>query len=264
MSVHTVMSARELRMAARRGVWTGNTAGHCPEAVIANVVILPADVALDFVAFCLRNPRSCPLIEILPAGDPEPRLSCPGGDIRTDLARYRVIRRGGDPQVLRDITELWQPDLVTFVLGCSATFERAMAEAGVSMRFHQGGGHAPTYITQVPSFPAGAFQGTMVVSMRPILAAQLPLVFEISARYPHAHGVPVHVGDPARLGIDLARPDYGRPIEIAPDEVPVYWACGVTGQVAAESAGLALMITHDPGAMLATDLPREAVRTGIW
>jgi len=251
-------SPAAVRLAARDGRWEGSTAGHCPQHQQANLVILPAAEAAEFASFCSRNPKPCPVIEITPPGDPEPRLSAPGADLRTDVPGYRVYRRGAPVEKRPDIRELWRDDLVAFLLGCSFTFEHALAEAGVELRHVKRFTTVPMFVSSLRCVAAGRFAGPMVVTMRPIKSRQLPLVLQLSARYPHAHGSPVHVGDPALIGIrDLARPDYGDRVDMEPDDVPVFWACGVTPQAIAQEASPELMITHEPGRMFLTDLPRE-------
>jgi uncharacterized protein YcsI (UPF0317 family) len=253
-----ITSAAEMRGAARRGEWRGSTGGHCPAYQQANLVILPKEAAAEFAAFCTRNPKPCPILEITPPGDPEPARSAPGADLRTDLPGYRVYRRGELAEQRGDIRDLWRDDLVAFLLGCSLTFEHALIEAGVRVRNVECGTLVPMFVSSLPCRPAGRFHGPMVVTMRPIPEAQVQLVGELSARYPHAHGAPVHVGVPEAIGIaDLGRPDYGDPVAIHPDEVPVFWACGVTPQAVALEARPELMITHEPGMMFLTDLPRE-------
>jgi uncharacterized protein YcsI (UPF0317 family) len=247
-----------MRAAARSGEWRGSTGGYCPAYQQANLVILPKDEAADFAAFCTRNPKPCPLIEITPPGDPEPARSAPGADLRTDLPGYRVYRCGELVEQRGEIRDLWRDDLVAFLLGCSLTFEHALIEAGVGVRNVQAGTLVPMFISNLACRPAGRFHGSMVVTMRPIPEAQVQLARDVSARYPHAHGAPLHAGSPATLGIvDLARPDYGDPVTILPDEVPVFWACGVTPQAVALKARPELMITHEPGIMFLTDLPRD-------
>ena len=253
-----ITAPAEMRAAARRGDWRGTTGGHCPAYQQANLVILPKEAAAEFAAFCTRNPKPCPILEITPPGDPEPARSAPGADLRTDLPGYRVYRRGELAEQRSDIRDLWRDDLVAFLLGCSLTFEHALMEAGVSVRNVECGTLVPMFVSSLACRPAGRFHGPMVVTMRPIPEAQIKLVGELSARYPHAHGAPIHIGAPEAIGIaDLGRPDYGDPVAIHPDEVPVFWACGVTPQAVALRARPDLMITHEPGIMFLTDLPRE-------
>jgi len=253
----------ELRRLCRRGEWRLTTAGHCPAHQQANLVLLPAAYAAEFAAFCSRNPKPCPVIEITPPGEWEPKLSAPGADLRTDLPGYRVYLRGELAERRPQIGELWRDDLVGFLLGCSHTFEHALAEAGVRVAHVECGTTVPMFITNRRCRDAGRFRGPLVVTMRPIQPAQVPLVLELSARYPHAHGSPVHLGDPAAIGIgDLQKPDFGDPVPMADGELPVFWACGVTPQAVAREAKPELMITHEPGQMLVTDLPREAAPGG--
>jgi len=182
----------------------------------------------------------------------------PGADLRTDLPGYRVYRRGKLVEQRGEIRELWRDDLVAFLLGCSLTFEHALIEAGVCVRNVERGTLVPMFVSNLPCRPAGRFHGPMVVTMRPIPEAQIQLVGELCARYPHAHGAPLHAGTPQAIGIvDLGRPDYGDPVAIHPGEVPVFWACGVTPQAVALETRPELMITHEPGIMFLTDLPRE-------
>ncbi|MDQ2923069.1 MAG: putative hydro-lyase [Candidatus Dormibacteraeota bacterium] len=259
-----VHSPAALRAQARAGKWRGTTAGHCPAYQQANLVVLPSKYAADFAAFCSRNPKPCPLVEILPPGESEPILSAAAADIRTDVPAYRVYRDGKLAERLTDVRQLWTDDLVSFLLGCSHTFEHALIDAGVEIRHIACGTTVPMFVSSLRCLPAGRFHGPLVVTLRPIKQEQLGLVLELSARYPHAHGSPVHVGDPARIGItDLDHPDYGDPVEIRPGEIAAFWACGVTPQAVAAEARPELMITHEPGQMFVTDLPREAA-PGSW
>jgi len=243
-----------LRQACRSGEFDRPTAGHVPGCVQANLMIVPQSEAADFLQFCQRNPTPCPLVEVLAPGAREPACA-PGSDIATDLPRYRVYRDGKLVQERADIAALWRPDLVAFLIGCSFSFESALEDAGIALRHLRQGRNVAMYRTQVPCTPAGRFGGEMVVSMRPIARRDVDRVIEICARFPQAHGAPVHVGNPAALGIaDLAAPDYGDAIEILDDEVPVFWGCGVTAQWVAQRSGLALCITHAPGKMFVTDL----------
>ena len=253
-----VKSAAEMRTLARRGEWRGATSGHCPAYQQANLVILPREAAPEFAAFCTRNPKPCPLIEITPPGDPEPARSAPGADIRTDVGGYRVYRKGELTEQRKEIRDLWRDDLVAFLLGCSHTFDHALIEAGVGVRNVECNTTVSMFVTNVPCRPAGRFHGPIVMTMRPIPEGQVQLVSELSGRYPHAHGSPIHVGSPQDIGItDLTRPSYGDPVAIHSGEVPVFWACGVTPQAVALETRPEFMITHEPGIMFLTDLPRE-------
>ena len=253
-------SPADLRASARRGEWRGTTAGHCPAYQQVNLAILPMDVAAEFAAFCTRNPKPCPIIEITPPGDPEPARSAPGADLRTDVPGYRIYRKGELAEQRSDIRDVWRDDLVAFLLGCSFTFEHALVEAGIPPRNVELDTDVSMFVSNIACVPAGRFRGPIVVSMRPIPETRVALVRELSARYPHAHGAPIHVGDPKAIGIaDLSRPDYGEPVPIYAGEVPVFWACGVTPQAVAEKARVEFMITHEPARMFVTDLPREGV-----
>jgi uncharacterized protein YcsI (UPF0317 family) len=252
-----VTSAAEMRTLARRGEWQGTTAGHCSAYQQANMAILPREAAAEFAAFCTRNPKPCPLIEITPPGDPEPARSARGADLRTDVGGYRVYREGKFVEKRKDIRDLWRDDLVAFLMGCSFTFEHALIDAGVPVRNIECDTTVSMFTTNIACHSAGRFHGPMVVTMRPVLESQVQFVSELSARYPHAHGAPIHTGSPDAIGIsDLGRPDYGDPVAIHPGEVPVFWACGVTPQAVALASRPEFMITHEPGIMFLTDLPR--------
>lgn len=248
------MSAAEVRAEIRAGRYTGDTSGLAPGYVQGNVVILPADVAHYFLAYCQRNPKPCPLLASSEPGDP--RLPTLGDvDIRTDVPRYRVFRDGEFVEEVTDIRHLWRDDLVAFVLGCSYSFEEALLQEGIPIRHIEQGTSVPMFRTNIETTPAGPFSGKMVVSMRPFKAADAIRAIQITSRYPAVHGAPVHIGDPSLIGIgDVSRPDFGDPVEIKDDELPVFWACGVTPQVAIEQARPSLCITHKPGHMVITDL----------
>ena len=208
------------------------------------------------------QPSPYPLIEITPPGEPEPRRAAPGADLRTDLPGYRIYRKGVLAEQRDDIRDLWQDDLVAFLLGCSLTVEHALLEAGVPVRNVERDTMIPMFISNLACVPAGRFHGPMVVTMRPIPEAQVALVRALSAHYPYAHGAPVHVGAPETIGItNLGRPDYGEPVPIYANEVPVFWGCGVTPQAVAIEARVELMITHEPAQMFVTGLPREGANT---
>jgi uncharacterized protein YcsI (UPF0317 family) len=247
------LSPAAFRDQCRSGAFTGQTAGIAPGFVQANLMIVPRDVAFDFLLFCQRNPKPCPLVEVLEAGRVEPTIA-PGADIRHDLPGYRVWRDGMLAEEIVDIATIWRDDLVTFLIGCSFSFESALIDAGIPLRHVEQGRNVAMYRTSIPCRPAGIFHGPLVVSMRPIRAADVARAVEISGRFPDVHGAPVHVGDPQALGIaDLARPDYGDAVAIEPGELPVFWACGVTPQAVAVAAKLPFCITHAPGKMFVAD-----------
>ncbi|MEE9199208.1 MAG: putative hydro-lyase [Dehalococcoidia bacterium] len=251
---------RQIREEARSGKLRGVTAGLALGYTQANLVILPRDYAFDFLLFCQRNPRPCPLLEVLEPGQHEAASIAQGSDIRTDLPAYRVYREGVLEGETSEITELWRDDLVSFLLGCSFTFEEALLRAGIPLRHIEMGQNVAMYLTNMETRPAGDFSGPMVVSMRPIRKAKVIKAVQVTSRYPAVHGAPIHIGDPKAIGIqDLSRPDYGDPVEIKEDEVPVFWACGVTPQAVAVKSKPSLMITHAPGHMFVTDLLNEDI-----
>jgi uncharacterized protein YcsI (UPF0317 family) len=248
-------TGKEVRRRARSGELTGPTPGLAPGYVQANLVVAPRELAFDFLLFCQRNPKPCPLLDVTEVGAAEPRLVAPGADLRTDLPRYRVYRHGKLVEEPTDLHAWWRDDLVAFLLGCSFTFESALLQAGVPVRHLEAGCNVPMYRTNLSCQPAGMFRGPMVVSMRPLTPAQAVRAVQVCSRFPRAHGAPVHLGDPAALGIrSLETPDFGDPVEIQPGEIPVFWACGVTPQAVAMEVRPPLLITHKPGHMFVTDL----------
>lgn len=251
----------EARSTIRAGRWTGPTAGLAPGYAQANLVILPAAQAFDFLRFCVRNPKPCPVLEVTDAGSPHPDPVWGGdADLRTDLPRYRVYEDGELVEEPHDIRHRWQEDLVAFLLGCSFTFERALVAAGIPVRHLECGCNVPMFRTNRTCRPAGPFHGPLVVTMRPIPGRLVARAVQITARYPSVHGAPVHIGDPSALGIeDLGQPDYGDPVPVQAGDVPVFWACGVTPQAVALAARVPLMITHAPGHMFITDMPDESL-----
>ncbi len=249
-----------IRQDIRAGRLAGVTCGMAPNYVQANLAVLPRAQAYDFLLFCQRNPKPCPLIEVCDEGSPEPAGVAPGADLRTDIARYRIYEHGVLVAETRDIRAHWRSDLVAFLLGCSFTFEWALLEAGVRLWHVEHGKGVAMFRTRLACRPAGIFHGPTVVSMRPIRAGDLVKAINVSARFPGAHGAPVHVGDPAAIGIaDVMQPDYGDVQPFEPGDVPVFWACGVTPQAVALAAKPPLMITHSPGHMFVTDLPNTAL-----
>jgi uncharacterized protein YcsI (UPF0317 family) len=245
-----------IREACRIGQLYGHTAGLAPGFVQANLVVLSRELAYDFLVFCHRNPKPCPLLDVTDIGQAEPVQTAPGADLRTDLPAYRVYRNGELVEERQDITNLWDDSMTGFLLGCSFTFEQALLDAGVPMRHHHAGTVVPMYRTNIPCKPAGRFHGEMVVSLRMIPAAQVIRSVEVTTRYPEVHGAPAHIGDPTAIGIEnLDQPDYGDPPVSEPGDVPVFWACGVTPQAVAMQSRPEIMITHAPGSMFITDVP---------
>jgi len=244
---------RAARRIIRAGDYSGHTAGIAGDFVQGNLCILPKDMALEFAAFCQRNPKPCPLIGMGAPGDPSlPDLG--DIDIRTDVPRYRVFKDGKLVDEPTDIRKYWSDDLVTFVLGCSFSFELPILEAGIRLQHIERDTVVPMYRTSIDCVPAGRFKGKMVVSMRPFTPADAIRAVQITSRFPAVHGAPVHLGLPGAIGIrDIDKPDLGDPAEIREGELPVFWACGVTPQVAIEAARPSICITHKPGSMLITD-----------
>ncbi len=257
------LSPRDLRRLMRSGEWRTPTAGLAPGFAQANLVVVPRETAYDFLLFCQRNPKPCPLIDVTDPGSAEPAYAAPGADLRTDLPKYRIYRHGKVEEEVTEITRHWRPDFVAFLLGCSFTFEGAMQRAGLPVRHIEDGRNASMYITSMACRPAGALHGPVVVSMRPVPREGVPRAVLVTGRYPRAHGAPLHVGDPGAIGIrDLAHPDFGDASRIEPGEVPLFWACGVTPQAVARTAKVDLMITHAPGHMFVTDLLDEDFAAG--
>ena len=250
-------SPAEARERFRAGLKTP-TAAWAPGYAQANLVALPREYALDFMLFAHRNPKPCPLLDVTDEGSPVTSLA-PGADLRTDLPAYRVWENGECVAEPLDVSRYWRGDLMTFLIGCSFTFERALGAAGVPVRHVEQDRNVPMFITDRHCRPAGSFGGPLVVSMRPIPVDLVPVAVSVTARYPAVHGAPVHAGSPADLGIvDLSEPDFGDPVDCRNGDVPVFWACGVTPQVALASARPAFAITHAPGYMFITDVRDEA------
>jgi len=252
LSARTGLEARRI---IRSGDWSGHTSGTAPNHVQGNVAILPSALANDFLRFCQRNPKPCPLLAVSEPGDPcLPELGA-DLDIRSDVPGYRIWRHGELVDEVDDIRDHWRDDLVTFVLGCSFSFEQALLDAGIPLRHILEGRNVAMYRTNIATVPAGVFHGPMVVSMRPMKAAHAIRAVQVTARVPAVHGAPLHLGDPSLIGIaDLQKPDFGDAVHVRPDELPVFWACGVTPQSVIMEARPEFCITHSPGKMLVTDL----------
>lgn len=247
-------SPAEVRQAIRARQWTGPTPGLALGYVQANLVILPRDWAFDFLLFCHRNHRPCPLLDVTDPGSPHPWNVAPDADLRTDVPLYLLFEHGHVQAELTDLKDCWRDDFVAFLLGCSFTFEKALLEAGLPVRHLECGRNVPMFRTNQPCTPAGRFRGNLVVSMRPMTPDQAQRAATLCAPFRLAHGAPVQIGAPESLGIhDLQRPDFGDAVPIQPGEIPVFWACGVTPQEAIRQAQPPLAITHAPGHMFITD-----------
>ena len=258
----SLLASGDIRERIRTGQHDAHTAGLAPGKLQCNLAVLPEAYALDFLRFCLRNPKPCPLVGVSETGDPMLPTLGADIDVRTDVPRYRVFRAGQLAEEVTDISDLWTDDLVTVALGCSFTFENAFMRAGIPVRHIEMGRNVPMFRTNIDLVPAGPFSGQMVVTMRPLREDKIEEATRISAQYPQAHGGPIAFGDPSAIGIsDLGQPDYGDPVAINPGEIPVYWACGVTPQNVLRAARLPLCITHAPGHMLITDVAEDAETT---
>jgi uncharacterized protein YcsI (UPF0317 family) len=247
--------ARAVRQRIRAGEVTGHTSGLAPGCVQGNVAILPKALAGDFLRFCQLNPKPCPVLAVGAPGDPSLPTLGEDIDMRSDVPRYRVYRHGALVEEPTDIRHLWRDDLVSFVLGCSFSFEWALLEDGLTMHHMQQGKNVPMYRTSVPTAPAGPFHGPLVVSMRSFKPAQAIRAIQITSRFPGVHGAPVHIGLPEEIGIrDITKPDWGDAVAVPKGDLPLFWACGVTPQAVVMEAKPEFCITHAPGSMLVTDL----------
>jgi uncharacterized protein YcsI (UPF0317 family) len=253
---------KEMRLLIRRGKWDKPTAGLAMGYAQANLVILPERYAFDFLLFCQRNPKPCPLLEVLEPGKFRTDFLAPDADIRRDIPKYNLYREGRLEKTVKEITSLWSDDFVTFLLGCSFSFEEALLRAKIPVRHIEENRNVPMYITNIPCKPAGTMHGPMVVTMRPLPPDKIVRATQITSRYAAVHGSPVHIGDPSKIGIrNLNKPDFGDPVTIKREEVPVFWACGVTPQAVVMEAKPDLCITHTPGHMFISDLLNEELAT---
>jgi uncharacterized protein YcsI (UPF0317 family) len=247
--------AQEARLAMRHGRWKGTTVYKVPDHVQCNLVVLSRDLAYEFLLYCQRNPKPCPVIEVTDVGNPEPRFSTPNADLRTDLPRYRIWRKGVLERETHEVKDLWRDDSVAFLIGSSLTFDQALVRAGVPRSKE-----VWVLNTALETVAAGRFRGTLVVTMRWMTPAQAVIATQLTGRFPGNHGAPVHIGAPDEIGADLEKPIYGQPVSGIPEKVmPVFWACGVTPQKAAETAKPDLMITHAPGHGFITDLKADQI-----
>ncbi len=244
----------DARRAIRRGQYSGHTSGIASGYVQGNLAILPKDLAADFARFCQLNPKPCPLLASSDPGDWRLPTLAADLDIRTDVSRYRIWRNGKLVDEPTDITGYWRSDLVTFVLGCSHSFEAALIEEGIELRHISLGRTVPMFRTNIATAPSGPFHGPMVVSMRPMKPKDAIRAIQITTRFPAVHGAPVHIGKPDLIGIaDLSKPDHGDAVPVGDEELPVFWACGVTPQSVIATVKPEFCITHHPGCMIVTD-----------
>lgn len=233
---------------------TSQTSSACPGFVQANVTILPREYAYDFLVFCQRNPKPCPLLEILDPGTYLTSIMAQNADIRSDIPKYTILRDGVKSEEVLDISSYWREDLVTFLLGCSYSFEEALIREGIPVRHIEQNKNVPMYVTSILCRSSGVFSGPLVVSMRPIPKDMVNKAIEITSKFPRVHGAPVHIGNPEEIGIkDINSVDFGDAVSIYEDEVPVFWACGVTPMKACMDSGISFAITHSPGHMLVLD-----------
>jgi len=257
MDTNEGLPAARLRELIRAGQWKTPTSGAAKGYVQANLVMVPREAAFHFLLFCVRNPRPCPILDVLEPGQAEPRIAR-GADLRTDIPFYRVYRDGILEEEIDDVSQLFGQDTVSFLLGCSFSFENALMAARVPVRNLEEGKNVSMYITNRDCIPAGPFSGPLVVTMRPMRPDQAIRAAQVTTRFHLTHGAPIHLGSPEEIGItDLTQPDFGDAVTIHPGEIPVFWACGVTTLVAVMSAGLPLVITHSPGHMFVSDLRDE-------
>ncbi len=250
-----MLESQRVRQEIRAGRITGTSRGLAHGFVQCNLAILPKECAFDFLLYCQRNQRACPVLEVTDPGSPVPKKLAPSADLRTDCARYAVYRDGVRTEDRTDITELWRDDLVTFLIGSGISIDGALENADVPT-------HKDRWVlrTTLPTGPAGPFRGDMIVTMRWLTAQQAMTATQVTSRFPFNHGAPIHLGDPAAIGADLAEPLFGGPVPPAPDGiVPVFWARGVTPQSAAENARLPFFIAHAPAHSFITDLPAQAL-----
>ncbi len=256
----TLTIPTECRSLIRKNKLEGNSSALCPGYLQANLTIVPAAAASSFADFCNANREACPLLERLVPGSPAPERVAQGADIRTDLTRYCLFRPGKPAETCTDISHFWSSDAASFLTGCSFSFDQYLSDIGLVPRHLAMGVNVPMFKTQIQTQPAGCLKGPLVVSMRPFARGRIEDIKQATGQFPEAHGAPVWVGNPERLGIkDLYQPDWGDPVPVYGSEVPVFWACGVTAQLALSQAvnagNIPWAISHAPGCMFICDQP---------
>ncbi|TFD94459.1 putative hydro-lyase [Jeotgalibacillus sp. R-1-5s-1] len=252
------LSPSEIREMIRANEWTKPTAGLANGYIQTNLAVLPKDLAFEFLLFCQRNPKPCPIIDVVEAGEISARFAAPDANMKTDIPKYRIYRNGEMTEECENVSDIWDENMVGFLIGCSFTFEEALLQNGIPIRHHEEQCNVPMYKTNIACTKAGRFEGPMVVSMRPMSEQEVIRAVQVTSRFPSVHGAPVHIGSPEKIGIqDIHNPDFGDSVTIKEGEVPVFWACGVTPQAIAMHVKPELMITHSPGHMFITDLKNE-------
>jgi uncharacterized protein YcsI (UPF0317 family) len=255
------LSPVELRHLIRQGKYTDQTSGLAPGYTQANLVILPKKLAYDFLLFTQRNPKPCPVLEVSDVGSRKLHRFATDIDLANDFPKYRIYRHGKLDREVTSVEDYWRDDLVSFIIGCSFSFEAELIAAGIEVRQITEGVNVPMYNTNITLDPAGRFHGNLVVSMRPIPEEQVVTAVKVTAAMPQVHGAPIQIGDPAKIGIsELAHPDYGDAVTIKPGEVPVFWPCGVTPQNVIMQTKPDFVITHSPGHMLITDVKNVSLK----
>ncbi len=259
MTDYTSASPSEVRSLIRQEIVTENTSGMCAGYAQANLVVLPRDLAFDFLLFAQKNPYACPVLEVCDGRYTEEIAD--RADIARDLPRYRVYEYGEMTGEYLNVEKFWRDDLVSFLIGCSFSFEAELLEAGIPVRQIEEGRNVPMYITNIPCRPAGVFHGNVVVSMRPMTPEQAIRASIVTSAMPRVHGKPLHLGDPSAIGIkDIGKPDFGDSVTIRRGEIPVFWPCGVTPQAVLMAAKPPFAITHAPGHMFITDVKNSALK----
>ncbi|GEK66104.1 MULTISPECIES: putative hydro-lyase [Leuconostoc] len=252
------MTPTEFRKKVRNNEFQKPTAGMCPGYAQTNLIVLPWEDAYDFLLFAQRNPKPIPILEVTEVGSRELQTLGNDIDVATDFPKYRIYRNGKMVDEYLSVVDFWREDLVSFLIGCSFSFEDLLVDAGIEIRHITEKANVPMFNTNIPLKQAGKFSGNMVVSMRPIKSSQIATAVNVTNRLPGVHGAPIQIGNPAEIGIyDLAHPDYGDAVTINENEIPVFWACGVTPQAAVMASKPKFAITHSPGHMLITNISNK-------